>query len=92
MTNLICRIVGHNTHDQPIRSVGSSRGRKMRDPDGTPLEHPVAYHMRECKRCGRYQPVTEEDAILKREIDDYINGEMNRARAAYGMGWKDFSR
>ena len=88
---LMCRVFGHDIRDQPIRPVGSTMGRKMRDELGNPLDWPVAYHMRICKRCGRYQPVTAEDAELQREISEKINAVMNQSRAKYGMGWLDFS-
>ena len=87
---LICRIIGHNIEGQPIKPVGSTMGTKMVDEFGMPLAHPIAYHMRVCKRCGREQPISEDDAQRRKVIMDEINRVMNGARAQYGLGWHDF--
>ena len=90
---LMCRILGHNIKGQPIKPVGSTMGRKMTDEHGNPLYPPVAiaYHMRECKRCGRRQPLTPEDAAEQARINTEINKVMNGSRKQYGLGWIDFS-
>lgn len=89
--SLICRVVGHKTKGQPVRPVGSSRGTKMHDEFGKPLDWPIAFHMRVCKICGRHQPISEDDARRQRELNDYINEAMNGSRRQYGLGWLDFS-
>lgn len=87
---LICRCVGHHIEGQPIKPVGSSMGTKMVDECGKPLSWPIAYHMRVCKRCGREQPISEDDAQRRKAIMDEINATMNGSRAQYGLGWRDF--
>ena len=58
-----CARHGHDLGE--IKAVFSSQGRKGADE----LGNRIAYHMRECQRCGLRYPVSEEDAKYKGDMD-----------------------
>ena len=69
---LLCKLLGHDIEGQKIEAVFSSGGRKGADE----LGNRIAYHMRECKRCHRRQPVSEEDARYQADMNANIQAQM----------------
>lgn len=61
-----CERLGHDLGE--VKAVFSSQGRKGADE----LGNPIAYHARLCQRCGMRQPVSDEDAKYKEEMDAVV--------------------